>query len=89
MIQVRLLCCPLCGAPLFSTVNGVKEEHVRREGFSLNYVHYPAGFASSSGRPGYAERIRFSREVCVNCGEDIRTLMEPIIRLVHDKEVGR
>ncbi len=89
MILVRVDCCPLCGHPLRSSVNGEKAEHTFIEGFSISYAHYPAGFAGSAGRPKYAERVKFSKEVCESCARDIRELMEPLIRLIHDKEIGR
>ncbi len=73
----------MCGRPLKSIIGDKKTEYARLEGFSLNYAHYPSGFQ------GYAERLRFSREVCDACARDIRELMGPLIRLVHDKETGR
>jgi hypothetical protein len=73
----------MCGQPLLSVVNQVRDELALREGFSLNYAHYLGGFH------GHAERTRFSREVCGNCADLFATKMEPVLRFIKDKECGR
>jgi hypothetical protein len=83
MVSVRIVCCVLCGAPLCSTVSGNRTEHQPPAGLHISIAHYPRGFG------GYAERMRFQREVCRNCGETLMALLEPAIRWIHDREAGR
>lgn len=69
--------------PLRSVVGGEATEHVPIEGIHLSVAHYLRGFS------GPAERTRFHREVCAHCSEELRALLEPAIRLIHEKEIGR
>jgi hypothetical protein len=73
----------MCGHALFSEVGGEKTDHLKREGLSISIAHYRGGFT------GYAERTRFSREVCAGCAEKLLQLLEPVIRHIHGKELGR
>jgi hypothetical protein len=83
VLQVKLVCCVLCGAPLASRVGGRTTEHRRRDGIHLSLARYIGGFH------GYAERLRFHREVCRGCGDGVTELLEPAVRLICDREAGR
>lgn len=83
MLKVRVQCCPTCGRPLRSVINGVASEVVPIEGIHLSFAHYLRGFQ------GPAERTRFHREVCAPCADLLRESLEPAIRLIHEREIGR
>lgn len=83
MLQVRIECCVLCGAPLSSKVGNRFTEYTRRDGLHLSLARYAGGFA------GPAERLRFHREVCRKCGDAVSALLEPAHRFIKDREAGR
>lgn len=85
-VGIRIVCCPLCGAPLYRATNiagPIQTVYRPRQGFDFSWKHALRGLG------GYTEATRFKADVCNNCGEILGTLFEPVIRHIKDREVGR
>lgn len=76
-MKLRLVCCPLCGEPLFRDGSGGRVEYQKRNGIEVAISHYPRGLGS------YREKqLSWKADLCVKCSTGAFKPLDEFIRKV-------